>query len=720
MTTTTFDPIMLEVLWNRLISIVNEQAAALIRISFTTIVRETEDLSCGIFDRTGTMIAQAETGTPGHINSMATGVKHFLKRHPVDSLAPGDVLITNDPWMMSGHKHDVTLVTPIFFHGRAEAFSASTCHVEDIGGRVLSAEAPDVFEEGLAIPILKLYERGVPNETLFDIITSNVRMPEPVLGDMHAQIAANDVSAAKLSEFMEENGFESLTLLAQVLLEKSEDAMRAAIRKLPDGAYSHQVTVDGFDEPLTIAVTLHIKDGEILADYAGSSPQVDRGINVVLNYTHAYTTYPLKAALCPALPNNDGSFRPIKVTAPEGCVMNAQFPSPVAGRHLIGHMAVPAIFGALAKIAPQLVNAESSSLGITQLNGMTSEGEVFVKNYFVTGGMGARPTLDGLSAKAFPTNIKNSPVEVTENTSPLFISRKELIPDSGGAGKFRGGLGQRFSMRIRSDRPAVLSCLYERTQFPAEGYAGGREGTVGGVILNGREHLHAKKKHTLKPGDEVTIEFAGGGGYYAPEERDPQLVLEDVRDGLVSIEQAFKIYKVVISADGGVDLSKTAALRRGERISKRPAARVRPAKGAAKSTSRKTTTATRRAATTKGKAKRAKPRRATTQARKGSTTVTAATGARAKPVPATPAKRSKQTSSTSAPQDKRQPTASTKRRGSTTPARAASAPKRAAARSKAAAGAARKTTRNTATRPPRPTKSSGGARKSKALPKAKR
>ncbi|MBI3092498.1 MAG: hydantoinase B/oxoprolinase family protein [Candidatus Tectomicrobia bacterium] len=562
---TTFDPIRLEVLWNRLISIVNEQAAALIRTSFTTIVRETEDLSCGIFDRAGTMIAQAETGTPGHINSMATGVKHFLKRYPPETLLPGDVLLTNDPWLMSGHKHDITIVTPIFIKGVLQAFAASTCHVEDIGGRVLSAEASDVFEEGLAIPIMKLYEAGKPNKTLFEIITANVRMPEPVWGDLNAQIVANEVSIQKLAEFLEQNQLDSLTPLANVLLEKSEQAMRDAIRTLPEGSYSHSIVVDGFDDPLTIAVTLHVKEGEILADYAGSSPQVDRGINVVLNYTHAYTTYPLKAALCPEVPNNDGSFRPIKVTAPEGCVMNAKFPAPVAGRHLIGHMAAPAIYGALAKIAPQLVNAESSSLGITQLNGYTSDGEIFVKNYFATGGMGARPTTDGLSAKSFPTNVQNSPVEVTENTSPLFISRKEFIPDSGGAGKYRGGLGQRFTLSIRSDKPAVLSCLYERTKHPALGYEGGKEGTVGAVILNGKEHLHAKKKHVLKPGHEVTIEFAGGGGFYPPEERDPQFVLEDVRNGFVSRENARRLYKVVISEDGrGIDEAATAELRKGK------------------------------------------------------------------------------------------------------------------------------------------------------------
>lgn len=557
-----FDPIMLEVLWNRLVSIVNEQAAALIRASFTTIVRETEDLSAGIFDKEGNMVVQAVTGTPGHINTMATGVKHFLKRFPPSKLEPGDVLITNDPWLVSGHKHDITIVTPIYYGEEIEAYAASTCHVEDIGGRVLSADAPDVFEEGLEIPVMKLFKAGNPNEDLFEIIESNVRVPLPVLGDIHAQVAANEVSRKKIVEFLKEYKFKSLLALSHKIMSLSEDATRKAFSAIPEGEYSNEVYLDGFDEPIIIAVTLKVRGSSVLADYTGTSPQSNRGINVVFNYTHAYTTYPIKTALCPELPNNDGSFRPIKVYAPEGCVLNAKFPAPVAGRHLTGHFAAFAVYGALAKIAPDRVNAESSILGLTQFDGVTDDADIFVKNYFCTGGMGARPNKDGLSAVGFPTNIANAPIEVTENTSPLFFTRKELISDSGGPGKYRGGLAQRVGIKIMSKYPAVFSCLYERTKFPARGYCGGLSGRKADVILNEADHPHPKKKCPIKPGDEVWIELAGGGGFYPPQERDPEMVLRDLLNGFISLEAAANIYKVKIDPSTmKIDWAATEALR---------------------------------------------------------------------------------------------------------------------------------------------------------------
>ncbi|MBI2371049.1 MAG: hydantoinase B/oxoprolinase family protein [Deltaproteobacteria bacterium] len=557
------DAITLEVFWNRLVSIVNEQAAALVRASFTTIVRETEDLSSGIFDPAGNMLVQATTGTPGHINSMATGVKYFLKKYPPSALNPGDALVTNDPWLVSGHKRDLTVVSPIFFGGRLVALAANTCHVADIGGRGFCADATTVFEEGLHIPIVKLFDRGEPVRPVFEFIESNVRVPHLVVGDTMAQISANEVSGRKLIEFLKEVGLPDLEALAREILTRSEQATRRAIEAVPDGSASRELFVDGFEAPLKIQVTVTIKGSDIYVDYAGTSPQCSRGINVVFNYTHAYTTYALKCAICPDVPNNDGSFRPIHVVAPAGCLLNATYPAPVAGRHLIGHFAGPAIFGALAEILPDRVVADSSSLCISQFDGETDAGERFVNNYFCTGGMGARPTKDGLSTTGFPTNISNSPVEVTENVSPIFFVRKELICDSGGPGRFRGGLAQRVGFRIRSARPAAFNAMFERTKFPALGFRGGGNGRLAEVTVpTTGERPHPKSQYTLQPGHEVQVDTSGGGGFFPPFERDPLRVLEDVLDGLVSVERAAADYGVAIDRERlEIDWPRTRALR---------------------------------------------------------------------------------------------------------------------------------------------------------------
>ena len=445
MSSNHFDPITLEVLWNRLISIVNEQAAALMHASFTTVVREAGDLSAGVFDEQGNMLAQAVTGTPGHINTMATCVRHFLREYPLAVLREGDTLITNDPWIASGHYHDFTVVTPVFHRGRAVGLFANTCHVMDIGGRVLGADANSVYEEGLAIPIMKLVDRGRINEDLIKIIGANVRVPEPVLGDIHAMIAANEVGGKKLIEMMQDYGLSDLDGLSAAIIERSEFSMRAAIRLISDGIYRHQIEVDGFEKPILIKLVLTVKDDQMIADYAGSSPQSSRGINVVYNYTHAYTTYPIKCSVSPDVPNNEGSFRPVTVVAPEGCILNCKRPAAVGARHIIGHFLSAAVFGALSHVLPDQVVAEGSQgLWVTQFDGLDERGEQFCYVFFSSGGTGARPNKDGLSATAFPSGIQGVPVELVESVSPLFLECRELIQDSGGAGKFRGGLGQRM------------------------------------------------------------------------------------------------------------------------------------------------------------------------------------------------------------------------------------------------------------------------------------
>ncbi|MBW1697642.1 MAG: hydantoinase B/oxoprolinase family protein [Deltaproteobacteria bacterium] len=542
-----YDPITLEVLWNRLISTVNEQAAALMHASFTTVVREAGDLSAGVFDEKGNMLAQAVTGTPGHINTMATCVRHLLKEYPIETLNEGDTLITNDPWLASGHYHDLTIVTPVFFRGHPVGLFANTCHVMDIGGRIFGADATSVFEEGLAIPVMKLVDRGRMNEDLIKIIRANVRTPLPVLGDIHAMVAANEVGGKKLIEMMEDYSMADLKDLSDAIIKRSEKSMRKAIADIPDGTYRHQIDVDGFDTPIVIKLAITIKGDHLTADYTGSSPQSNRGINVVYNYCHAYTTYPIKCSISPEVPNNEGSFRPVTVIAPEGCILNCTRPAPVGARHILGHFLSAVVFGALSHVLPDQVIAEGSQgLWNTQFDGITEDGEPFCYVFFSAGGAGARPNKDGLSATAFPSGIRGVPAEVVENVSPIFMECRELITDSGGAGRFRGGLGQRMVLKVRGGHPAQHSPMYDRIHFPAKGFAGGLNGAKGRFFLDDGTVPHPKTKYMLKPNQKITLELPGGGGFYPPDERDPLAVREDVMDALVSLNQARDVYRVAL------------------------------------------------------------------------------------------------------------------------------------------------------------------------------
>ncbi|MFT5367007.1 MAG: N-methylhydantoinase B [Candidatus Latescibacterota bacterium] len=557
------DAVTLEVLWNRLISIVNEQAAVLMHASFTTVVREAGDLSAGVFDRAGNMIAQAVTGTPGHINTMANCVRHFVKMHPIDSLKPGDSLLTNDPWLASGHLHDITVVTPVFYKGKGVGWFANTCHAMDIGGRTLGAGAREVFEEGLHIPIMRLFREGDINRDLIQIVRANVRTPDEVVGDLYAQQAGNDVGARKLIQALEDYDLEDIEGLAKRILDRSEIATRDAIAEIPNGVYEDEVEIDGYDKPLTIRAKVTINDRDLVVDYAGTSPQVDRGINVVYNYTHAYTTYPLKCAISPHIPNNEGSFRPITVTAPEGCILNAQFPCAVGARHLIGHFLAQPLFGAMAKAIPDRVIADGSAgLWNTQLEGKDRNGNVFAYIFFSAGGMGARPNDDGISAVAFPSGIRGVPAEVIESVSPVIMHRRALIQDSGGAGKFRGGLSQEMVLSVDSDVPALHSCMYDRTRCAARGFLGGQDGMAGELFLSDGTRLAPKGRYDLLPGQTVTLRLPGGGGYGPSFERDPAAVLDDVLQARVSVDSAREQYGVVIDTQTWtVDEEATVALR---------------------------------------------------------------------------------------------------------------------------------------------------------------
>ncbi len=560
---TRIDPITLEVLWNRLIATVNEQAAALIRTSFTTIVRESGDLSAGVFDTRGWMIAQAVTGTPGHINSMATCIHHFMAVYPPETLSPGDVLITNDPQKTSGHLHDFTVITPIFQGDRLVAFFGNTCHVLDIGGRVYGTDAHSMFEEGLYVPITKLYSAGEPNSELLKLLAANVRAPEPVLGDIHAQVAANDVGGSRLLEFMREFGLEDITALADEIVERSEQAMRQAIAQVPDGVYENEVFSDGYEAPVKLHVKITKSGDAMHVDWAGSSMESIRGINVVLNYTHAYTTYALKCALAPEVPNNEGSFRPVTVDAPPRSILNAVRPAPVAGRHVIGHFLPGAIFGALAPVLLNKVMAEgAANIWSMQYTGKNDDGEMWTYIWFSSGGTGARPSKDGISAAAFPSGVAGVPTEVIESLAPIVFRSRELVTDSAGAGKFRGGCGQEMRVAVRTNHPFIVSPLFDRTKFQAAGYEGGGPGGFAAIEVSDGSFFDTKGAREYQPGTEVTFRLPGGGGYFNPAERDPELVRADVIDGLVSIDAAREIYRVSIRLDSlDVDIDETRRLR---------------------------------------------------------------------------------------------------------------------------------------------------------------
>jgi N-methylhydantoinase B len=542
------DAITLEILWNRIISVCNEQQATLMRTAFSTIVRESQDLACGAFDTRGFMIAQSLTGTPGHINAMATGVKHFLNAYPESALKPGDVLITNDPWQTAGQINDLTVLTPAFRAEHVVGYFASTCHAPDFGGRILSAEAHEVYEEGLRIPITKLFDCGEPNDELLKIIRANVRTPEETVGDLYAQVSSNAVGVRSLHNFMDEFGLYTIDPLADQIISRSERALRDAIRAVPNGQYENESWSDGFEEPICIKVAVTVENEDIFVDFAGSSPQSARGINVVLNYTHAYASFAIKAAISPDVPHNEGSFRPVHVTAPRGSILNCNEPAAVASRHLIGHLLPSVIFGALAKAMPgKLMAGGAEPVWITIWRGAShASPDPFLFTLFQLGGAGARATKDGLSATGFPSGVGGVPVEVIESLAPLVVHHRELREDSGGAGKFRGGLGQRTEMGSRGDAPWSVSAMIDRVEFAGAGLDGGSAGALGEFIVDESTRPQPKSLVPLRPESRVQLNLPGGGGYGNPFERDAARVLDDVAKGFVSLDSAARDYGVVV------------------------------------------------------------------------------------------------------------------------------------------------------------------------------
>lgn len=543
--TDDFDPVSLEIFWSRLISIADESAAALLRTSFSTIVRESNDFATALMDANGDSLSENTAGIPSFVGILPRTLKHFLARFPKDQWRPGDLVITNDPWMATGHLPDVTMAAPIFHRGRLVGFSGSIAHLPDIGGAPWGCDARELYEEGLRIPPVKFYSEGKQNELLTEMILGNVRVPDQVMGDLQAQVTANRVCARRLAEFLDDAGMVDLTGLSRALQDRADKAMRAAIEAVPDGVYRSSVDADGFDEDEThIECAVTVKGSTLHIDYAGTSKQIGRGLNSVMNYTYAYSVYPVKCALDPLTPRNEGSYRSVTVDAPLGSLLNPRFPAPCNARQLTGHLLAGAIYGALAQAIPDRVTAESGSAPTLRsvYGGVDRQGNRFSQILFASGGMGASALKDGLATTAFPTNSGAGSIEAFESISPLLVWKKELRTDSGGAGKFRGGLGQDVEVEVTSPEPVRLSLLSDRQKHAPRGLLGGKEGAKVDIQLADGTRPHQKSRSVLHPGARLKMRFSGGGGYGDPKQRDPKAVADDVRNGYVSAEAAESLY----------------------------------------------------------------------------------------------------------------------------------------------------------------------------------
>jgi N-methylhydantoinase B len=527
--------------WDRLISITDEMLGSLVRTSFSTNVRESYDLSCMLFDARMRSIAQGTYSVPSFTGTAPQTVRQMLERHPPETLAPGDVLATNDPWIGTGHLYDINVLRPIFHRGRIAAYALSITHLPDIGGLGFSATGRSIFEEGLRLPIVKLVERGVPNAQLLELIALNVRVPEQTLGDLHANIACTEVAARLVAEFMAEYRLESIDQIADGIISKSEAALRAEIAAMPDGHYRNEIRVEGIDGPLTLAIALDVQGDRLHADFTGTSPVVPAGINVPINYSRAFVVYAVKCVTIPRTPNNFGCVVPITVSAPENCVLHALPPHPTGGRHIIGHFVNPLTMGALAQVVPDRVQADSGMFSLVNVQGRRKDGRDVSSIYFSSGGFGALNGKDGAAVVPSPSNMTGTPVEVWEEVTGLTILSKELLPDSGGAGASRGGLGQRIEMVNDSGGELTVSFLLSRTEFAASGLQGGGSGTRRDCLINGKP-VHPKRRYQLAPGDRLTLIEAGGGGFGPPGDRREEAIRRDLEEGFVTPEAARRDY----------------------------------------------------------------------------------------------------------------------------------------------------------------------------------
>ncbi|MBT8418117.1 MAG: hydantoinase B/oxoprolinase family protein [Silicimonas sp.] len=534
-----------QIIWNRLIAVCEEQAQVMIRAAFSPPVRESGDISAGFFDLDGRMLAQAVTGTPGHVNCMAASVVHFFDEFPVDSMKEGDSYITNDPWLGSGHLNDVTIVTPAFHRHHIVGLFAATVHIVDIGGRGMGPDGNDVFEEGVSIPHMAIAREGVVNRDLIRLMRANSREPLQTEGDILAILAAGEEGARRLSEMLEEFDLGNMADAGAYILETTRDAMEKAIRAVPEGVYNHRMSTDGYDAPVEIVVEMRVNDGRIALDFAGTSSISPFGINCPLIYASAYAFYGIKCVIAPEIPSNHASLSLFDISAPENSILNPLRPAPVSARHIIGHFLPDAVMGCLEKALPGQTLAESGMMwnpylrGETNFDGEHGHWEIFS---LMAAGMGARSSSDGLGATAFPSALKGMPAEAIETIVPIVIWRKEFRADSGGAGKYRGGLGQSVEFSAITDTHLNLIAQFDRVDHPAQGRAGGSAGAAGLVNLASGKKLNGKGRQTIPAGDRLVIDLPGGGGYGDPRERPITEIAKDVKRGVVSTAAAKRDY----------------------------------------------------------------------------------------------------------------------------------------------------------------------------------
>ena len=562
--------VFLQVMWNRLISIVEEQAQALIRTAFSTSVREAGDLSAGVYNRAGLMLAQAVTGTPGHVNAMADAVAHFIRDIGPENIHEGDIYITNDPWMGTGHLHDITVVTPSFHRGEHVGFFACTAHIVDIGGRGFGADGNSVYEEGLYIPIMKFADRGKVDQSFVRLVRANVREPDQVVGDLFALATCNDVGHRRLIGMLEEFNLADVEAAGAFILENSRRATLERIAALKPGSAEGSLVSDGFATPIELKVKVTIASDEVSVDFAGSSPVDPKGINCPLVYTKAYACYALKCAIAPEIPNNAASLDPFKITAPENTIINALHPAPVALRHVIGHLIPDTVYTALDHLLPNLVPAEGAgplcnfqvSLRPASEDARRSGARRAEVLMFNCGGSGARPSLDGMNTTAFPSGVMTMPIEATEHAGPVIIWRKELRPDSGGTGRYRGGLGQYMEIGAVDGHVFDLSAMFDRVRHPPRGRLGGGNGASTEICLddgNGTA-MAGKGRQAVPEGRRVKLALPGGAGYGPAAERDRSQVLRDLALGYISADTARSAYGLTNEDVAAVE----AGLRRGE------------------------------------------------------------------------------------------------------------------------------------------------------------
>ncbi len=543
--TQAIDAVSLGILWASLISIADEIASTLVRTSFSTIVAESYDLTVALFDRNAQMLAQGTYSVPVFVGTSPVTLRHMLAKFPPETLRPGDVIATNDPWLGTGHMFDISVMRPVFRGRELVGYAMSVTHLPDIGGAGFGAAATEIYHEGLRLPICRLAREGRLNDFILELVRTNVRVPEQVLGDLMANVACTEVGARALVEFMDEYGLDDLAPLSDAIRDQSERAMRDKLRAIRPGVYQNRILIEAIDEPIPLAVRIEAKGDRIAIDFAGTGGCVRRGINVPFCYTNAMALYAIKCLTTPNLPNNEGATRPIEVSAPEGCLLNALSPFPTGGRHVIGHFVPGLIFGALSEAAPDRVQADNGMMDLVTVQGRRRDGRGVSTIYFASGGFGALQGDDGPDCRPGPSNMAVVPAEIWEANTNLTVLGKRMLPDSGGPGASRGGVGQEVVLRNDSGHPMTIFCMANRTEFPPFGHLGGRPGAKREHRING-ERVHPKDAYVLQPGDRVSLVQAGGGGFGEPRLRPVEAVAADLAEGFVTLEGARRDYGVEI------------------------------------------------------------------------------------------------------------------------------------------------------------------------------